>query len=483
MRCSIQRPDRRPLWCTRPALERLEARETPAIADIAVTVTDGMAAIPAGAGTAYTIRVVNNGPEAVTGVTINNAFPSAPSNTVSWTAQTFGGAAVSQTAGTGSFALSADLPAGAQVIFSATLVPFPNAQGTLVDFASAALAPGDSDPNPANNSAVDATEIGPVRIPDAVGGTLYATGSGPGAPAHVNAYVTGTGQLLWSFLPFGSGFTGGVEVSTGDVTGDGWDDIVVGAGPGGPPHVKVFDGRTGQEVASFLAFDPGFRGGVHVAAARFDPSPLGTQAPHNEGQVVVGAGPGAAPHVRVFRTVFGQTFQDTPLGSFLAYDATFTGGVRVAAGDIDGVRGDELVTAPGPGSAQPVQVFNSSGTKVASFLAFAPGFRGGMFVAVGNVDGIGGGEILIGAEGSSHVKVFDGTGTVERASFLAFDPGFRGGARVAAGDRNGDGRADIIVAAGPGASPHVEVLAGLTLDVLDSFFAYDPAFIGGAFVG
>jgi hypothetical protein len=50
----------------------------------------------------------------------------------------------------------------------------------------------------------------------------------------------------------------------GDVNGDGRDDIITGAGPGAGPHVKVFDGASGAEIQSFLAF-PGFAGGVSVS--------------------------------------------------------------------------------------------------------------------------------------------------------------------------------------------------------------------------
>ena len=58
---------------------------------------------------------------------------------------------------------------------------------------------------------------------------------------------------------------GGVFVGAGDVTGDGVADVITGAGPGGGPHVRVFDGATGAEVASFFPFPPAFTGGALVA--------------------------------------------------------------------------------------------------------------------------------------------------------------------------------------------------------------------------
>jgi prepilin-type processing-associated H-X9-DG protein len=44
-------------------------------------------------------------------------------------------------------------------------------------------------------------------------------------------------------------------------------EIIVAAGGATGGHVKVFDGTSGGEVASFFAFSPEFQGGVRVAAA------------------------------------------------------------------------------------------------------------------------------------------------------------------------------------------------------------------------
>jgi hypothetical protein len=69
------------------------------------------------------------------------------------------------------------------------------------------------------------------------------------------------------------------------------------------------------------------------------------------------------------------------------------------------------------------------------------------------------------------------------ASFFAYDAGFTGGVTVAAVDYDNDGVGEIVTGTGAGGAPHVRVFDGATLGVLQEFFAYDPGFIGGVFVG
>src|SRR5262249_6861776 len=124
---------------------------------------------------------------------------------------------------------------------------------------------------------------------------LYAVGTGPGVAAEVKVY-NADGSLRFDLSPF-PGFIGGVHVATGDVNGDAVDDIIVGAGAGGGPAVKVYDGVTGAEVRSFFAYDPGFTGGVFVAAGDV------TGAGHAD--IITGAGAGGGPNVKVFDGVSG----------------------------------------------------------------------------------------------------------------------------------------------------------------------------------
>src|SRR5687768_2290399 len=141
-----------------------------------------------------------------------------------------------------------------------------------------------------------------------------------------------------------------------------------------------------------------------------------------------------------------------PGSSVLAVESFFTG---ADAGGGPHVKGFNVLTA----------------SETHSFFAYAPTFTGGVRVAAGDVNGDGFNDIITGsgAGAPGHVKVFDGSTGGELRSFFAYDTGFTGGIHVAAGDVNGDGRADIITGTGASTS-HVKVFSGATGAELRSFF-------------
>lgn len=298
-----------------------------------------------------------------------------------------------------------------------------------------------------------------------------AAGAGAGFSPTVRVFNYRTGAEIFRFLAFDVNFLGGVETATGDVNGDGTPDIIVAAGPGAGPHVKVFDGLTGAEIRSFYAYDPSFRGGVMVASADVNGDGFD--------DIITGAMSEGGPHVKVFD---GKTGAE--IASFYAFDPSLTTGVRVAAADINGDGKADIVVSTGPGTPARVRVFDGRNQIVLSDFSPFSGFTGGIYVAAGDFDGDTKGDIFVsaGAGGGPRVSVFNAGGT-ELTSFYSGDASLTSGIRVAAKDLNGDGKADIITGAGIGTASRISAFSGAGLGLIEDFYLFDSGVRTGVFVG
>lgn len=284
--------------------------------------------------------------------------------------------------------------------------------------------------------------------------------TGPGSSGRLNIF-NANGTPRSSFLPYGAGYKGGITVARGDVNGDGVLDLVTGTTTGSVPNVRVFDGRSLALLRSFFAYDQGFMGGVNVAA--------GDVNGDGKADIITGAGPGAQPTVRVFSGANNNIIR-----SFFAFDASFQGGITVAAGDTNGDRKADIIVGAGPGGPPHVKVFSGANNAVLrSFYAYSQLFVGGITVASGDVNGDGKADIITGAGPGAdpHVNVFSGATGANIKSFDAFPTTFRGGISVAAADLNGDGKADIVVGALTQSS-QLKAFNAVNLTVIDNFFAY-----------
>ena len=210
-------------------------------------------------------------------------------------------------------------------------------------------------------------------------------------------------------------------------------------------------------------------------------------------QFAAGTDSGGGPVVMV-------KFTDGSSISFFAYDPAYTGGVRVALGDLNGDGTNEVICGAGAGGGPNVRVFTVTplrATMVANFFAFEPVFKGGVYVAAGNLDGNvsasghGIDDLIVsaGPGGGPRVIAFSGGANYVNLSsqlcdYFVYAPTFRGGVSVGAGNVfGGVGSPDeIITGAGPGGGPHVRAFQLSNTNTPNSvleFMAFDLGFRNG----
>ncbi|MCZ2344386.1 MAG: FG-GAP-like repeat-containing protein [Bacteroidales bacterium] len=315
---------------------------------------------------------------------------------------------------------------------------------------------------------------------------------------------------------------GSVRVAQADVNGDGVADLIVASGPGGGA-VRVVDGRTSNEIANFQPF-PGFTGGLWIAAGDFT----------GDGMAEIVAGPdvNGTPVVAIFSGADVIAKPDNPAdymrfiglidheGKPESLDIGING-VRVAVGDVNGDGVADLVVGAGIKGGPRITVIDGlrirdktadDGIKpLANFFVFEERLRDGAFVAVGDINGDGFGDIIAGGgpSGGLRIRIMNGTeitnlgvafggdttnngGTINNF-FVNGDEKSRTGIRVSVADVDGDGLADLVTGSGNDAPSEVRVFTGALLKkfpsgtadpkgemVLDPMFGALP---DGVFVG
>jgi uncharacterized repeat protein (TIGR01451 family) len=238
--------------------------------------------------------------------------------------------------------------------------------------------------------------------------------------------------------------------------------LVVGSDDGcnGPPWVRVLSPDSGEELSRFLAYDSRFRGSVRVAT--------GDVTGDGVAEIITAPGRNAIGEVRVFQQALGGWAELTQYRT-LAFGPGYRGGVEVAVADIDNDGDNDIVTAMSIRTGM-VNVFRvNTGVGVVDPVANTPfkSFRGapagtnnGVMISAGDYILGGPAEIAVGTNSGTRalVRVFDvsGTPTVVR-SFKPFANNFRGGVTLSTSDYDGNGSLDLIVGAGLNGGSRVEV--------------------------
>jgi hypothetical protein len=166
-----------------------------------------------------------------------------------------------------------------------------------------------------------------------------------------------TENVLASFFAIADpGFRGGCRVSLGDVDGDGSADLMVAAGLGGGPRIALYDGATIRAgtvpvrlTSDFFVFDTSLRDGAYVS--------IGDVNGDGFGDLIAGAGSGGAPRALILS---GRTLLEEgviaaitePVASFFVAPSGLNG-ARVAPKDLDGDSfADVVARIPAPTGRQ-----------------------------------------------------------------------------------------------------------------------------------
>jgi len=154
-------------------------------------------------------------------------------------------------------------------------------------------------------------------------------------------------------------FRGGARAAAGDINGDGYDDVVVSAGFQGGPVITIWDGQSLAKtqfvelVGAFYAYPDVLRNGTFVG--------VGDINGDGYADLFIGAGPGGGPEVEV---ISGATLLNqgptaavaNPIATFFAGDPNSRSGVNVAGKVLSGQLGTDILT--GPGATDGTQVTN-----------------------------------------------------------------------------------------------------------------------------
>ncbi len=167
----------------------------------------------------------------------------------------------------------------------------------------------------------------------------------------------------------------GVNIAAGDIDGDGLPEIITAPGPGpdNPATITVWKFQPAglAEINTFTAFEGSY--GVNVSAGDVDGD--------GKDEVIAGAGPDPknTALVRIYRP------DGSLIKEFAPYDSKHAYGVTVSAGDLDGNGAVEIITGPGPGPQNEprIKAFKADGTELENFLAYPAGMDYGVRVSAG----------------------------------------------------------------------------------------------------
>lgn len=244
------------------------------------------------------------------------------------------------------------------------------------------------------------------------------TVKGKGSKAAVRVYNQ-NGKLFSKFLAFPKWFKNGGRITTGDIDGDGTDEIIVGSGPGITTRVKVFD-YEGNKLANMVVFKNPHKGGVDVAAGDLDGD--------GDEEILAGSRSRDKSKLAALERDGTRLYVIKPFGN------TYQGGLNITTAQLNGNPQEEIVVATNGKRSGQTRVFKSDGTRIdRKYYPFGADFEGPVDVANYDWDLDGRDEIMMSqaGKGEAWVKVYRFEDTKDILMTQRMYPeGFEGGTRI-----------------------------------------------------
>ncbi len=287
------------------------------------------------------------------------------------------------------------------------------------------------------------------------------TGAGPGGGPHVRVYNS-VGQIKQQFFAYDNSYKQGVYATMGDMTGNGVNEIITTPYAGAEPIVKIFD-SSNNLIKEFLAYEKDMDAGLTASVYDID----------SDGKLEIITAPlrGGSSLIRVF-DANGLLKRE-----FFAFNEALKSGVRISVADIDADGLGEIVTVPDAPLTPIVRVFTHYGFVENEFYPYDSGeiraltiSSGPNMIVVGNGNG-----------NSPEIRTFDSRG-VFVSSWYAYTPLFTGGVDSVVVDIDQDGKFEIITGPQKGGGPHLRIFDS-SGKLITQWMAYNPGFRGGISVG
>jgi hypothetical protein len=200
-----------------------------------------------------------------------------------------------------------------------------------------------------------------------------AVAPGRGGKPEVKFFDQG-GKFVGSFMAYPENFRGGVNLAAADLDGDGTEELITAPASGTGPLLRVFK-STGEIIAEVSAFDRDFRGGVNITAGLLDSS----------GKAVVIAAPASnsQPLVSIFALESGQLVLKTTKQIATASQMT---GVSLSMSSVSGFEPQIIASLTEGGQLPKVYLLSGNLALIKEFSAADQNFTGGLRVAAGDID-------------------------------------------------------------------------------------------------